>query len=616
MIDAAPAAGLGRRGFFWRLFLSYTGLVLLSAVVIGALVLANLRRNAVSELTSHLLVVARLLAATESTNPAHLWSEQLAEQVTAMADETGLCLTLLLSSGRIVAEAGAATDPLEDVLQAPEIIAARRTGSGFADRSLSLGAESADHVLVAVPILFEHEIIGYVRVGSPVMRLRKRQVQLRNQVIIGAGLSSLAALGLGLIFTRSVTRPLERIAAACRRVAAGKLEETIAEPRRDEIGVVASTIERMTAELRRRIAEESRERQRMTVLLAAMQDGVIAITARHTIGYLNAVAARLLALDPEACMEQDFRAIVRFQVLIEIYDAAVRENARVSREVRITGHPQDQVWSVSATVLRSPANEAFGVLIVLHDLTGIRRLEQVRQTFSANVSHELKTPLTAIGSLVDALLDDAEMNAATRARFLAKIRDQNERLYRLVQDLLTISRIESEHEVLEMRDVSLTCILSPCLRTFAPVAAQKQIALVCDAPEEPDIRVRANAEAGRLIVNNLLQNAIQHTSPGGRVDVSIRSTNDTVAIEVKDTGIGIAAEHLDRIFERFYRVDRSRARRDGGAGLGLAIVKHLSSAMGGRVIVESTPGVGSTFTVFLRAAASAAHADVAMAKSR
>ena len=212
-----------------------------------------------------------------------------------------------------------------------------------------------------------------------------------------------------------MTRPLAEIGAICRRLAAGNFEERIGMKRADEVGVVAATIDPMADEVQRRIAGETRERQRLAALLSVMADGVIAVSARETIAYMNDVAARLLGLD-SASVGQPFRERVRLAAVRGPYEEALAANERIVREVRITGHPQDLVLRVDATPLRDAAGGPFGVLLVLHDLTSIRRLEEVRRTFTANVSHELKTPLTAIATLVDSLVEDEAMPAALRAR--------------------------------------------------------------------------------------------------------------------------------------------------------------------------------------------------------
>jgi two-component system phosphate regulon sensor histidine kinase PhoR len=589
--------GPKRGAFFWKLYLSYSGLVLVSALVIGALVLSALRSGVLRDTEASLQRTARMLASLEATNPGHLWSDQLGRQVAEVAGDTGLHLTVLFANGTIAAESaptlgggmgGAA-------LELPEFRGARHSNVGRATRVLP-GAE-VEHLFVAVPILLDFEMIGYVRLGLSLTGLTARQIELRDRVIAGTSFNVLIALGLGFFFAQHMTRPLAEIGAICRRLAAGNFEERIGLKRADEVGVVAATIDQMAGEVQRRVAGETRERQRLAALLSVMADGVIAVSARETIAYMNDVAARLLGLD-SASVGQLFRERVRLAAVREPYEEALAANERVVREVRITGHPQDLVLRVDATPLRDAAGGPFGVLLVLHDLTSIRRLEEVRRTFTANVSHELKTPLTAIATLVDSLVEDEAMPAALRRRFLGKIGNQNERLSRLVQDLLIISRLESEKEVLESHPVELVKILDDCVQTFAEVAQKKGVSLEWELPEPP-VTVSANDESLFLIFNNLLHNAVTHTPPGGTVRLSAVAASGLVHVVVMDTGIGIAAEHLERIFERFYRVDKSRARGAGGTGLGLSIVKHLTQALNGTVVVESKPGAGSTFTVSL-----------------
>lgn len=586
-----------RRSFFWKLYLSYAALVLVSAFVIGSLVLGRLRQTALSDTEANLYGTARLLASMEAANPAHLWSDQLARQVREVAEETGLHLTLLYANGTPAAESTpsvAAVRPAE-ALALAEFRDARTRSYG---RDLRVPHGTAtEHLLLAVPILLELETIGFVRVGLPLTRLQERHVELRDRVLAGASLNALIALGLGFVFTRRVTRPLAAIGVHCQRLAAGRFDERIGMRRDDEIGVVAGTIDRMAHEVQQRIRSETRERQRLAALLAVMADGVVAVSARQTIAYHNDVAARLLGLDA-AATGQPFLERVQLAGVRECYAEALREDRRVVRELRIAGHPQALVLRVDATPLRDPADAPFGVMLVLHDLSAIRGLEEMRRTFTANVSHELKTPLTAIGTLVDTLREDPAMPDAVRQRFLGKIRDQNERLHRLVQDLLMISRLEAERDVFEKSAIDLVGVLTECVQTFAEIADKKGVALTWDEEHSPVI-VLGNAEALRLIFNNLLHNAVSYTAPGGGVVVGVTTADGVASVAVRDTGFGIEPRHLERIFERFYRVDDARARSGGGSGLGLSIVKHLTQALDGCVRVQSTPGIGSVFMVTL-----------------
>jgi methyl-accepting chemotaxis protein len=328
--------GPKRGAFFWKLYLSYSGLVLVSALVIGALVLSALRSGVLRDTEASLQRTARMLASLEATNPGHLWSDQLGRQVAEVAGDTGLHLTVLFANGTIAAESaptlgggmgGAA-------LELPEFRGARHSNVGRATRVLP-GAE-VEHLFVAVPILLDFEMIGYVRLGLSLTGLTARQIELRDRVIAGTSFNVLIALGLGFFFAQHMTRPLAEIGAICRRLAAGNFEERIGLKRADEVGVVAATIDQMAGEVQRRVAGETRERQRLAALLSVMADGVIAVSARETIAYMNDVAARLLGLD-SASVGQLFRERVRLAAVREPYEEALAANERVVREVRITG---------------------------------------------------------------------------------------------------------------------------------------------------------------------------------------------------------------------------------------------------------------------------------------
>jgi len=595
-----PLLQAARGSFFLRLYLSYALLVVTVAAIIGLLVLGTLRRSALQDIEDNLFGAARLIAAMEAANPDHLWSSRLQAQVAEVAREADLRLTLLLASGRILADSHeppsmpTASIQDADTLDLPEIAAARSHGRGAATRPAAPGA--AEMLFLAVPILLEYETIGYVRVGMPLERLSARREELGARVLAGASVNALIALAVGLLFARSVTRPLARIAEVCRRFAGGDFEARVALRRPDEIGLVASTVDRMAEAVQGHLASEKRERERLATLLSAMADGVVAVSARGTIAYANDVAAGLLAFDRARAAAAPVDEILRPCAIRRLY-AEARDTRQPRRaEVRLKAHPDDRVLAVSATPLTDANDARFGVLLVLHDLSELRRLEEVRRTFTANVSHELKTPLTAIDAMVSTLLDDADMPAADRRHFLTRIADQSERLQELVRDLLVIARLESAQQVLEIESVELAPVVASSLGTFEPIAKAKGIELAGPAPA-PTLTIRGNAEALRLIVGNLLHNAIRYTPKGGRVHVELRRAGDTAAILVHDTGIGIAPEHMERIFERFYRVDPARDRAAGGTGLGLAIVKHLTHAQGGQVLVESTPGTGSLFAV-------------------
>jgi two-component system phosphate regulon sensor histidine kinase PhoR len=314
---------------------------------------------------------------------------------------------------------------------------------------------------------------------------------------------------------------------------------------------------------------------------------------------MTGVARRLLDIAAEGSVGRKIWEITRVPDVLETLGASLREGRSLSGELVLAKSPRDQVIEYQVAPIRDGAGATTGAVLVLHDVSELRKMDQVRRDFVANVSHELKTPLTAIRGSVETVLDDPDMDPDTARRFLTMIRENTSRLSALVTDLLALSRIESEEAAFRSRPVDVREPVLDSVRRLGPMAAARSIALAAEVGAAPVLAL-GEREAIVEIADNLVTNALQYTRPGGTVAVRLRRDADAVLLEVEDTGIGIDAEHLDRIFERFYRVDKARSREVGGTGLGLSIVKHLVQAMQGAVSVTSQPGAGTTFTVRLR----------------
>jgi two-component system phosphate regulon sensor histidine kinase PhoR len=276
---------------------------------------------------------------------------------------------------------------------------------------------------------------------------------------------------------------------------------------------------------------------------------------------------------------------------------------RVQRTLRLEDRSPPRVLEVNAAPLRGGGLETIGAVVVLHDVTQLHKLEGIRRQFVSNVSHELKTPLTAIRGFVETLLDADDIDAATRRRFLERIRLQTSRLSSLVADLLSLSRIESTHDGAERRRVDLRAPLMESVRALRPAAEARRLEVEVELPPRPVV-VSGEEESLRQAFTNLIDNAIKYSEEGGPVWVRLRQEGAQAVFEVEDRGVGIEEQHRERIFERFYRVDKARSRELGGTGLGLAIVKNVAQAFGGEVAVESRPGEGSVFRMKLPLAAS------------
>jgi two-component system phosphate regulon sensor histidine kinase PhoR len=276
----------------------------------------------------------------------------------------------------------------------------------------------------------------------------------------------------------------------------------------------------------------------------------------------------------------------------------MRNGSEQNREVRLPAERRDRVLLLQASPLRDAAGELSGAVLVLHDVTELRHLEEVRRDFVANVSHEVKTPLTAIRGMVETILEDPSMDEPTRNRFLERVRSQAGRLSALVTDLLTLSRVERREEAPEKGTLDLRGPVRESFEQQTSEGEDKGLSMEIETPDSP-VPVFGDMEALRQAVDNLLSNAVRYTPSEGRIWVRLRTEGEFAVVEVQDTGIGIEPRHQERVFERFYRVDKARSRELGGTGLGLSIVKHITIAHEGSVSLESAPGQGSTFRIRL-----------------
>ena len=393
--------------------------------------------------------------------------------------------------------------------------------------------------------------------------------------------------------------PLRSLTQAANSLAEGNYDEQVSPYSAQEAAPLVRAFNSMADKLNERIEVLSREENKVRTILAGMVEGVVAVDPYAQILHMNKAACEILNVsvdDPEGWHIYD---VIEVEEVGELLRQTLRDGVERVEELKIMKDDQEQVLEAHASPLRGRDGELSGGLVVLDDVTQIQRLERVRTDFVANVSHELKTPVTAISGLVETLIESEEMDQETRSRFLEKIQNQSFRLSTLVADLLALSRVEAQDEQeIELRRMDLRIVVMDSVRRAMVAAEEKDIQLHSQLPED-EVNVEGDEEALRQVVDNLLDNAIKYTQGGGGVSLSIEVEEEWAILLVKDSGIGIEAEHLERIFERFYRVDKARSREVGGTGLGLSIVKHFTARMGGVVGVESEPGVGTTFRVEL-----------------
>ena len=420
-------------------------------------------------------------------------------------------------------------------------------------------------------------------------------VVVRN-VAVGAFVAVALASLVGLLLARRFTLPVQSMTRAVDSMVDGNYQVRADVEGKDELAQLASSFNSLASELAIRVATITTDRNRLRGILSSMVEGVIAIDANERVVHINEVAARLFEVDAEAVVDQSLWAILRLDELTTALSHCLRSASFEVREVVVPDEPQDRVVTIHGAPLVDEEGRREGAVLVLHEVTRLRRLEGMRRDFVANVSHELKTPLAAIQGLCETMIEDPEMPGDLRQRFLGKIRAQCNRQTALVTDLLTLSRLDAEEGSEEAGTCDLRHAVEESVRGLRHVAEGKGLAF--DAALGADaVVVRGEPGALQQVAENLISNAIKYTPEGGRVSVRLGREGDRGVLSVVDTGIGIPLKHQQRVFERFYRVDKARSRDLGGTGLGLAIVKNIVMRLGGGLDLISAAGEGSTFRV-------------------
>ncbi|HEX5385848.1 MAG TPA: ATP-binding protein [Gemmatimonadales bacterium] len=536
----------------------------------------SLRHGLEAELASSLERSARLVRAAISPD-----SLSWPAAVRRFARENGIRITLIDQAGRVRADSdyprglppAADSARADSLLAAPDVKAALAGGHGVDIRRGSSGRPTLRVTLPGGP--------GVIRVSAALDKVDDAVHRARAAMLGAAVLALVVGTLLAFVAARSITLPLTGLAGAARDIAAGSLPRF---PRSGipEIDGLVSALRDMHRQLAERFEELRRERGEIAALSESMIEGVIAADGRGRIVTANEAARRLLGYEADEPLP-DLPELFRAKAAREIVDAALAGRAVEGREIELAG---------SALLVTARPMPSRGALLVLLDLSELRRLEAVRRDFVANVSHELKTPLTSISGYAETLLTDAP-DGETSRRFLTTILANARRMQRLVDDLLDLSRIERGGWQPAVEPVNVAAAAEEAWSPLADRAAQGGVAFAVDvAPDAAT--VSADPDALRQVLGNLLDNSLRHTPAGGRIACIARREGAGVSIAVQDTGRGIAREHLPRIFERFYRADPGRTRGEGGTGLGLAIVKHLVEAHGGRVTAESERGRGTT----------------------
>jgi two-component system phosphate regulon sensor histidine kinase PhoR len=583
--------------FRTKIFLTALGTAALAVLAATLLVSWSVRNHLEQRIEEDLGNQARLAAEVLSHRDAATDA-----QLDAEADALGRILTarvtFIAADGRVVGDSQLTRDQIRTVENhgtRPEIVQALQQGAGSARRhSTTL---SADMMYVAVPI---HNpgmpLLAVVRLALPLTEIDRQLARVRAFAALGFGAGIIAAMVLTWIFSVPLGRRLRAIAERARRYQSGDFTRTTPDYGDDEIGAVSRTLDSLAYEFAHRVAGLSQDRARMEAILAGMIEGVLVVNEHGRLQLANQTARRLLRIDG-AIEGRHYPEIVRQPAVAQQITAALAGQPTAS--VELTGmRDPSTILIARAAPVASPSGR--GAVVVFHDITDLRRADQIRRDFVANVSHELRTPLTAIRGYVEAMADADQEESR---RFLEIVQRHTLRMERLVRDLLRLARLDAGQEPLDRVACSIESLFTAVETDLAVLLSGRNQTV--DRQIAPDATsVPGDPAKVQDALRNLLENATNYSPPGSRINMSASRRGDRIVISVADEGPGIPESDLGRVFERFYRVDKSRTRdgRDpGGTGLGLAIVKHLIELHGGRVSVANKPPHGAVFTIELPA---------------
>ena len=591
---------------FWQIFPACVGISLLSIVLVGWLANNSSHDFYINELNRELRERIRLLQPSVTALTQSGTDEQLQDFVRRTGRQASTRITLIDARGVVLADSSEDHSLMDNHASRPEVALALSGKEGRSIRGSKTLRESMLYVALPVP-LKTGQAPGVLRLAITTSAYDQLSRAFTNKLILICLAVPLLAALLSALSARRISRPLEEMKRGAEQLAIGRFD---ASPRIKvdhmtvEMAGLANAINQMAEQINQRVRIIIQQRNELEAVFSGMADSVVAIDADKNIIRMNQAASGLFMLSADSVKGKPAQGVIRNTQLLELIDYTLAHNSQQEKEVTVFSGTYPITLQTHAMPLRDEKGASVGVLLVMNDLTKLNRLENIRQDFVANVSHELKTPITVIKGYIETLLDGALAEQDTARSFLAVAAAQANRLDAIVDDLLTLSRIEdkSSREKVQTSPASARQVLENAVEACAPLAEEKRLQFEVECA--PELSAPMNQPLLEQALINLLNNAIAYSPAGSTVRLFCRVSkkadgSSLLHLSVSDKGPGIGKEHLPRIFERFYRCDRARSRDMGGTGLGLAIVKHIVQAHNGTVEVESILGKGSTFTITL-----------------
>ena len=571
---------------FYKLFGTYLVIAVLAVVIAGFFIERELRTGLTRWIEEDLMAETQIIALMPE--------REIEKQSQTLAERSRARVTLIDARGLVTLDSNGQTKDLDNHLNRSEIQEARVKGKGTATRySQTL---KMDMLYVALPLYEDSHLKGYIRLSRPLLEVDRSVDELHYSIFQVLLLIIILSMIVAFIFSMKVISPIQEIEAFTDKIRKGDVSGMLMIDSRDEIGQLSKNINDMVAELQEKIRVANEEKWKLRAAFASMAEGVMVLDSQNRIEGLNKGMAEMIGREYADIVGKTPIEAFRNIALQDALNRFRQAGEIVLEEITL-GDENPMILDVNISAVKSLPGQDPKTMIVFHNVTRLKKLEQVRADFVANVTHEIKTPLTAIIGFVETLQQGAIDDRAKAQKFLLTIHENAQRLNRLVDDLLTLSSIELGETKLHLEGLALDDVFETALTLISPRAALKNVRIQRDV--QPGLpMVLADRDRLVQILVNVLDNAVKFTPEGGSVSITASpEVQGSVVIKITDTGIGISKSELPRLGERFYRIDKTRSREMGGTGLGLSIVKHLMKAHEGSMEIESTLGKGTTVSL-------------------
>ncbi|ENV9652062.1 two-component system histidine kinase PnpS [Listeria monocytogenes] len=505
-------------------------------------------------------------------------------------------ITVIDSKGDVVADTKKDPEKLDNHMNRPEVTDILKKGESVGISIRESDSLGYSMLYVAVPVKHQSKTDGVLRISISLESVDAAVAKLWGNLALIFGITLVIIAAISVFIARKITRPVREIIEVSTDLANHKYDSRIHGKISGELQDLSISVNTLAESLETQMFEIKQNEQRLNAIVQNLVSGVMLINVDKQVIMTNRTMYQILG--ETEITGKPFYEVIKSFALSQLIEATFETKTIQQKEI-ILYFPREMILDASVSPILGENGEITGIILLLHDITQIRHLENVRSEFVTNVSHELKTPVTALKGFAETLLDGAMYDEMLLKKFLTIIKEESDRLHRLIMDILALSRIEQNPVPENVELVEVDEVIEQSARTIFEMATEKNIQVIIPEKTIPSVTIETDRDKLQQILINLLSNAINYTPVDGKVEVKLIEQEAEVIIEVTDNGIGIPAKDIDRVFERFYRVDKARSRHSGGTGLGLSIVKHLVENCGGRIEVESQEEVGSTFRVTL-----------------